>query len=136
MAHVLSGALTASITVSGTMATPHPLAGGLVVTVTAEGSRLTMEQPLGGALTMSVAVAGSLVAPAGSTALVGALTVSVSASATTLRIQLPGPYTSTGWNTTNGSTTITGGTASASDVGALVTGPGIPAGTRIVSVTP
>lgn len=130
----LAGAVAFSVTLSGGIGTPQPLAGGLTTSVTAAATRLTMAQPLTGTTGVTMTLAGTIVAPAHP--LDGALTFSVTAAATTLRVQLPAAYTATGWNTTNGSTTITGGTASASDIGALVTGPGIPAGTRIVSVTP
>ena len=133
LGHSLTGALSIGVTLAGSLVVPHSLTGSLSLGVTAAATRLTMAQPLTGALTVGVTMAGSL---SEGHSLTGALTVAVTAAATTLRVATPASRIVTGWSTTNGSTTITGGTASAADVGATVSGPGIPFGTTIVSVTP
>lgn len=133
--HSLSGALTVNVTTAGNLVVSHPLTGALTMVTITAASSVTMAHPLTGGTTVSVTMAGNLVDFSGAS-LSGALTVSVTAAATKLRVTNPGPYVVTGWTTTAGSTTITGGTATAADVGATVTGPGIPPGTTIVSVTP
>lgn len=132
--HALSGTTGVTLTFAGDLRTPHPLAGSTGIALTGEVTRVTLTHPLAGGTGVTVTAAAAMAQP--SHPLSGTTGVKVTASAHKLTVADATSYTATG-NTTAGSSTVTSspGTFAGSAEDGTVSGPGIPAGTTITSVS-